>query len=268
MFGLGVLGAGMVAAIVVSLALAWGLGEVAGYRRSLEQHPLQARWFYGVYAVCVVGGAVLVAVWPNLVSLNVGVQVMNALLLPLVLGFLIALAVKALPRGAPAARLVSVGGGGRVRGDLRAGGVWRVFRGGAAEVGGCGGEERSVNSARAGRQVVEAIALEVVLRLRRKRCRDRRQKVGHVPVEIAHQLERPKIVVAEDIGTMFAQIQASIASNYFLPVYRVAHPILERSDPRTVQRVDADAVPGVCCPRRGCFSTISNSSNIHHGERG
>ena len=34
---------------------------------------------------------------PNLVSLNVGVQVMNAFLLPIVLGFLIALAAKALP---------------------------------------------------------------------------------------------------------------------------------------------------------------------------
>ncbi len=37
------------------------------------------------------------ALWPNLVSLNIGVQVMNALLLPLVLGFLIALAIRALP---------------------------------------------------------------------------------------------------------------------------------------------------------------------------
>jgi hypothetical protein len=46
----------------------------------------------------VVAGAVAVALWPNLVSLNVGVQVMNALLLPLVLGFLIALSVRALPR--------------------------------------------------------------------------------------------------------------------------------------------------------------------------
>ena len=101
-FGLGVLGAGLVAAIVASLALAWGLGEVAGYRRSLELHPLQARWFYGVYTLCVVAGALLVAFAPDLVSLNVGVQVMNALLLPLVLGFLIALAVKALP---PADRL-------------------------------------------------------------------------------------------------------------------------------------------------------------------
>jgi len=97
-FGLGVLGAGMVAAIVSSLAFAWGLGEVSGYRRSLEYRPLEARWFYGVYAVCVVGGVMVVALWPDLVSLNVGVQVMNAFLLPIVLGFLIALSVRALPR--------------------------------------------------------------------------------------------------------------------------------------------------------------------------
>jgi Mn2+/Fe2+ NRAMP family transporter len=96
-FGLGVLGAAFVAAIVSSLALAWGLGEVAGYRRSLEHHPLKARWFYGVYAACVIGGATVVGLAPNLISLNVGVQVMNALLLPLVLGFLIRLAMVTLP---------------------------------------------------------------------------------------------------------------------------------------------------------------------------
>jgi NRAMP (natural resistance-associated macrophage protein)-like metal ion transporter len=96
-FGLGVLGAGMVAAIVASLALAWGLGEVAGYKRSLEYHPLQAKWFYTVYTLCVVGGAALVGFYPNLISLNVGVQVMNALLLPLVLGFLVRLAMVTLP---------------------------------------------------------------------------------------------------------------------------------------------------------------------------
>jgi hypothetical protein len=81
------------------------LGEVSGYRRSLELHPLQARWFYGCYAACVIGGATLVGVAPNLVSLNVAVQVMNALLLPLVLGFLFMLSVKALP---PAVRLRGV----------------------------------------------------------------------------------------------------------------------------------------------------------------
>ncbi len=101
-FSAGVIGAGMVAAIVCSLALAWGLGEVAGYRRSLEAHPLEAKWFYGVYAGCLMAGAVLVVMVPNLVFLNIAVEVMNALLLPMVLGFLIALAIFALP---PSVRL-------------------------------------------------------------------------------------------------------------------------------------------------------------------
>jgi len=96
-FSLGILGAGLVAAIVVSLAVAWGLGEVTGYRHSLELRTAEAPWFYAVYAVGVVGGAVMVWAVPDLVRLNVGIEVMNALLLPLVLGFLVALAVKALP---------------------------------------------------------------------------------------------------------------------------------------------------------------------------
>ena len=96
-FGFGTIGAGMVAAIVVSLASAWGFGEVTGYRHSLEHHPLEAPWFYGIYTVAVIGGAVIVDLAPDLVALNIGVEVMNALMLPLVLGFLVLLAFKALP---------------------------------------------------------------------------------------------------------------------------------------------------------------------------
>lgn len=96
-FSVGVLGASLVAAIVCSLALAWGLGEVAGYRRSLEYRPFEAKWFYGVYAVCVAGASALVWFVPDLVWLNIAAQVLNAFLLPLVIGFLVVLAVKTLP---------------------------------------------------------------------------------------------------------------------------------------------------------------------------
>jgi len=96
-FSAGVLGAALVAAIVSSLALAWGFGEVAGYRRSLESRPFEAKWFYSVYAVCVAGSAAVVWFASNLVWLNVAAQVLNAFLMPLVIGFLVALAVTALP---------------------------------------------------------------------------------------------------------------------------------------------------------------------------
>jgi len=58
---------------------------------------MEAPWFYAVYTAAVVGGAVVVAVVPDLVRLNIAVEVMNALMLPLVLGFLVLLAVRALP---------------------------------------------------------------------------------------------------------------------------------------------------------------------------
>jgi NRAMP (natural resistance-associated macrophage protein)-like metal ion transporter len=96
-FAIGMTGAAMVATIVVCLTAAWGMGEVAGYKRSLEDHPREAPWFYGVFSVCLIGGGVLVASRVNLVSLSIGVEVMNALLLPVVLGFLYLLAMKALP---------------------------------------------------------------------------------------------------------------------------------------------------------------------------
>jgi Mn2+/Fe2+ NRAMP family transporter len=96
-FGVGVLGASLVAAIVASLALAWGVGEVTGYQRSLEYRPLEARWFYGVYAAAATAAAALVWFVPDLVWLNIAAQVLNAFLLPLVIGFLVALAVKVLP---------------------------------------------------------------------------------------------------------------------------------------------------------------------------
>ena len=96
-FGVGVLGASLIAAIVASLALAWGAGEITGHRRSLEYRPLDAGWFYGVYVACAVGAAGIVWYVPDLVWLNIAAQVLNAFLLPLVIGLLVALAVKALP---------------------------------------------------------------------------------------------------------------------------------------------------------------------------
>ncbi len=97
-FSLGIIGAGMIAAIVASLAGAWGWGEVTGFKHSLEHHPLEAPWFYGVYTAIIMAGALAVILIPNLVSLDIAVEVMNAFLLPLVLGFLVALSVKALPK--------------------------------------------------------------------------------------------------------------------------------------------------------------------------
>jgi Mn2+/Fe2+ NRAMP family transporter len=92
LFCLGMVGASTVAAIVVTLTAARTLAEVLGARHKLEDEPSEAPWFYGFYAVALIVCAVVVGSGVNLISLSVGVQVMNALLLPIVLGFLFLLA--------------------------------------------------------------------------------------------------------------------------------------------------------------------------------
>lgn len=92
LFAMGMVGAALVATIVVTLTAARTVGELIGVKHSLDHSPLEAPWFYGVYSITLIVGGVVVASGVNLISLSVGVQVMNALLLPIVLGFLYLLA--------------------------------------------------------------------------------------------------------------------------------------------------------------------------------
>ena len=95
-FAAGLAGAALVATIVVCLTAAWGVGEVAGYSRSLEHHPREAPWFYAVFSITLIAGGVLAASGLDVVRLSLAVQVMNTLLLPVVLGFLFLLGRRAL----------------------------------------------------------------------------------------------------------------------------------------------------------------------------
>ena len=100
LIGAAILGGALVAAIVVSLAGSWGVAEVLGWQHSLNQRLSRRNWrFYLVYALAHVAGAIIVLASADLVSLAVDVEVMNALLLPVVLGFLLVLERKALPAG-------------------------------------------------------------------------------------------------------------------------------------------------------------------------
>jgi len=96
-FGVGIIAAAFVALNVVALALACGFGDVTRRPHSLEKSPREAPAFYAIFAIAVVAGAITVQLVSNLVALNVAVEVMNALLLPLALGLLILLATRALP---------------------------------------------------------------------------------------------------------------------------------------------------------------------------
>jgi Mn2+/Fe2+ NRAMP family transporter len=96
-FALGLSGGALVAAVIVCLTAAWAFSEVLGLRHSLSETPAQAPWFYGAIAAVVIGGAALVVSGVNLVRLSIAVGVLNAVLLPVVLGFLYHFARRALP---------------------------------------------------------------------------------------------------------------------------------------------------------------------------
>jgi Mn2+/Fe2+ NRAMP family transporter len=89
-FGAGLVGASLLGAFVISLATAWAFGEAFNWPCSLDQSCLEAKRFYGLYAVCVVLAAGIVVV-PNLplVKITVYVEAFNAFVLPIVLGFLL-----------------------------------------------------------------------------------------------------------------------------------------------------------------------------------
>ena len=96
-FSIGVLGASMVAAVVCSLALAWGIGELCGMRRMLEHEPQRLRWFFLTYVAGTIAAGALVLFSRNLLWLAILAQVVNVFMLPLMVGFLIALAATCLP---------------------------------------------------------------------------------------------------------------------------------------------------------------------------
>jgi len=97
LFSMGLMGGALIGGLVVSLTAAWGLGELMGLRRSLEYKATEAPGFYLSYTLMIGFGAVVAIIYPNPIELEVFVEILNALLLPVVLGFLYVLAHKALP---------------------------------------------------------------------------------------------------------------------------------------------------------------------------
>ncbi|MGO9743211.1 MAG: NRAMP family divalent metal transporter [Roseiarcus sp.] len=98
-FTFGLIGSALVAAIVVTLTVAWAIGETLGLEHSLERHPREAPWFYVAFVALLNLGGLLVVSGVDPLRVSIGVGVVNAVLLPVVLGFLYFLAIAEL-RGA------------------------------------------------------------------------------------------------------------------------------------------------------------------------
>lgn len=96
--GTSLLGGSLVAAIVVSLAGTWGMSEVLNWPHSLNEGLNKSNYgFYLMYAAILVVPAIMVLFIKNMVEIAVSIEVLNALMIPIVLGFLLLLESRALP---------------------------------------------------------------------------------------------------------------------------------------------------------------------------
>lgn len=92
LFGIGLLGASALAAAIVPLATSYAVAEAFGVERSVSKKFREAKLFLGLYTVLIVVGAT-VALFPgNLIQLLLNMQLLNGLVAPIVLTFILILA--------------------------------------------------------------------------------------------------------------------------------------------------------------------------------
>lgn len=92
LFGIGLFGASALAAAVVPLSTAYAVAEALGAERSVSRRFSEARLFLGLFTVQVVLGAGVALASQNLVSLLVNTQVLNGIITPVILVFVLVLA--------------------------------------------------------------------------------------------------------------------------------------------------------------------------------
>jgi Mn2+/Fe2+ NRAMP family transporter len=91
LFGIGLLGASALAAAVVPLSTAYALSEAIGVERSVSRTFRQAPLFLGLFTGQIAVGAMVALLPGNLISLLINAYVLNGMITPIVLGFLVVL---------------------------------------------------------------------------------------------------------------------------------------------------------------------------------
>jgi Mn2+/Fe2+ NRAMP family transporter len=92
LFAFGLLGASLLAATVVPLSTAYAVAETAGVERSLSRKLREAPFFYGIYTLQLVIGAIVALLPGNLVALVINAQVLNGFITPVLLTYILILA--------------------------------------------------------------------------------------------------------------------------------------------------------------------------------
>jgi Mn2+/Fe2+ NRAMP family transporter len=91
LFGLGLLGASMLAGAVVPLSTAYAVSEALGVERSVSRTFAEAPLFLSLFSAQILIGALVALLPGNLVSLLINTQTLNGLITPVILVFILIL---------------------------------------------------------------------------------------------------------------------------------------------------------------------------------
>jgi len=92
LFAIGLLGASALAAAVVPLSTSYAVAEAIGAERSVSRRPRDAKVFVGLFTAQIVVGAAVALVPGNLIGLLLNMQVLNGVISPVLLTFILVLA--------------------------------------------------------------------------------------------------------------------------------------------------------------------------------
>lgn len=92
LFGVGLLGASMLAGVIVPLSTAYAISEAVGVERSVSRRFSEARLFIGLFTAQIVVGAAIALAPGNLISLLLNMQFLNGLITPVLLTFMLIMA--------------------------------------------------------------------------------------------------------------------------------------------------------------------------------
>ena len=92
LFGIGLLGASLLAASVVPLSTSYAVADAVGTVRSVTSRFRQARLFYALFTLQIVVGAAMALAPGNLVALIINAQVLNGVITPMLLVYVLILA--------------------------------------------------------------------------------------------------------------------------------------------------------------------------------
>ena len=91
LFALGLIGASALAGAIVPLSSAYAISEAVGVERSVSRRFTEARLFLGLFTVQVIIGASLALTHINLITLLIGTQVLQGIVTPVILIYILIL---------------------------------------------------------------------------------------------------------------------------------------------------------------------------------